>query len=68
MTHKAVAADTVLYSLMTNNRGKKPSEHVDQTERKKKKFASYIVNKMYTSDWNITNDSTVSSVIPILGQ
>jgi len=34
---------------------------------KKKKFADYIVNKMYTSDLNITNDDTVSSVVPVLG-
>jgi len=34
----------------------------------KKKFADYIANKMYTSDLNITNDDTVPSVVPLLGQ
>jgi hypothetical protein len=51
----------LLYSLVTNSRGKNPSEHEDEIDR-----AGYIVNKMYTSDWNIANDDTVSSVVPVL--
>ena len=34
----------------------------------KKMFLGYIVNKLYTSDLNITNDNTVSSVVPVWGQ
>jgi hypothetical protein len=55
------------YSLMTNNRGKQPSEHKEQIDRKKA-LAGYIVNKAYTSGFNITNENTVSSVVPALGQ
>jgi hypothetical protein len=57
----------LLYSLMINNRGKQPSEHEEQINRKKM-FAGYIVNKTYTSDLKITNDNTVSSVVPFHGQ
>ena len=53
----------LLYGPMTNNRGEQYSEHEDQIDK-----AGYIVNKTYTCDLNITNASTVSSVIPILEQ
>jgi hypothetical protein len=56
----------LLYSLMTNNRGKLPSERKEPIDRKKM-FAGYVVNKTYTSDLNITNDNTVSSAVSTLG-
>jgi hypothetical protein len=56
----------LLYSLMINNRGKKPSELEEQINRKKM-FAGYIVNKTYSCDLNVTNDNTVSSVVPFHG-
>jgi hypothetical protein len=40
----------LLYSPITSNRGKKPSEHVDEIDQKKKKFAGYILNNFM---WNI---------------
>ena len=67
-THdKPTSVAFLLYSPMSNNRGKQPSEHEDQINRKKM-FLGYIVNKLYTSDLNITNENTVSSVVTILGQ
>jgi len=60
------SATFLLYSLKTNNKGEQPFEN--EEEINKKKFADYIANKLYTCDLNITNDDTVSSVVPLLGQ
>ena len=41
---------------MTSNRGKQPSEHEDQTDRKKKKmFAGYILNKFVWNGFDVYN-------------
>ena len=64
MTNKKPTTITfLLYSQMINNSGKQPSEHEEQINRKKL-FSGYIVNKTYTSDLNITNGNTVSSLVP----
>jgi hypothetical protein len=63
-TNEKMTSVFLLCSQMTNNRGKKPSEH---EERIKKMCAGYIVNETYTYDLNITIENTASCVVPVLG-